>query len=132
MRILLDEQLPRQLAPHLVGHDVRTFQQESWAGLPLIPAGLTAIATVRNIASNDPITEGNLRAMFDARGETELHNMTPYIVSKLNRFYAPAAAHRGAHGMHSLIDDAVRRSQFVVSPSMGEDDGSLYRVENLF
>ncbi|HUE85784.1 MAG TPA: DUF5615 family PIN-like protein [Vicinamibacterales bacterium] len=33
MRVLLDEQLPRQLAPHLVGHDVRTVQQESWAGL---------------------------------------------------------------------------------------------------
>ena len=33
MRILLDEQLPRQLAPCLVGHDARTVHQESWAGL---------------------------------------------------------------------------------------------------
>ena len=33
MRVLLDEQLPRQLAPYLVGHTVRTVQQESWAGL---------------------------------------------------------------------------------------------------
>ena len=33
IRILLDEQLPRQLAPYLIGHDVRTVQQESWAGL---------------------------------------------------------------------------------------------------
>ncbi len=33
MRILLDEQLPRQLAPYLIGHDVRTVQQQSWAGL---------------------------------------------------------------------------------------------------
>ena len=33
MRVLLDEQLPRQLAEHLVGHDVRTVQQQSWAGL---------------------------------------------------------------------------------------------------
>jgi hypothetical protein len=98
LRILLDEQLPRQLATYLVGHDARTVQQESWAGLkngalltkaedagfsvfvtgdqnlgfqqniskrrlgvvvlcaasnaledllPLVPAGLTAIATVR-------------------------------------------------------------------------------------
>jgi hypothetical protein len=31
--ILLDEQLPRQLARHLVGHNVRTVQQQSWAGL---------------------------------------------------------------------------------------------------
>ena len=33
MRVLLDEQLPRQLAPFLVGHKVRTVQQEGWAGL---------------------------------------------------------------------------------------------------
>jgi hypothetical protein len=33
LRILLDEQLPRQLAPYLIGHDARTVQQESWAGL---------------------------------------------------------------------------------------------------
>ena len=33
MRILLDEQLPRQLTPYLVGHDARTVHQESWAGL---------------------------------------------------------------------------------------------------
>ena len=33
VRILLDEQLPRQLAPYLVGHEARTVQQESWAGL---------------------------------------------------------------------------------------------------
>jgi len=33
VRILLDEQLPRQLAPYLAGHDIRTVQQESWAGL---------------------------------------------------------------------------------------------------
>ena len=32
--------------------------------------------------------------MLDAKGETEMHNMTPYVVSKLNRFYAPAAARR--------------------------------------
>ena len=33
MLILLDEQLPRQFARHLVGHSVRTVQQQSWAGL---------------------------------------------------------------------------------------------------
>ena len=33
LRILIDEQLPQQLAPYLVGHDARTVQQESWAGL---------------------------------------------------------------------------------------------------
>lgn len=33
MRVLLDEQLPRQLASAFVGHDVRTVQQQGWAGL---------------------------------------------------------------------------------------------------
>jgi len=33
VRILLDEQLPRQLAAYFVGHDVRTTQEQGWAGL---------------------------------------------------------------------------------------------------
>ena len=33
MRVLLDEQLPRRLARELAGHDVRTVQQQGWAGL---------------------------------------------------------------------------------------------------
>lgn len=33
MRVLLDEQLPRQLVPYFVGHDTRTVQEEGWAGL---------------------------------------------------------------------------------------------------
>ena len=33
MRVLLDEQLPRQLAHELLGHEARTVQQERWAGL---------------------------------------------------------------------------------------------------
>ena len=33
MRALLDEQLPRQLARALTGHEVRTVQQQGWAGL---------------------------------------------------------------------------------------------------
>jgi predicted nuclease of predicted toxin-antitoxin system len=33
MRILLDEQLPRQLARDFHGHDVFTVQQRGWVGL---------------------------------------------------------------------------------------------------
>jgi predicted nuclease of predicted toxin-antitoxin system len=33
VRILLDEQLPQQLARQFVGHQVRTVQQQGWAGL---------------------------------------------------------------------------------------------------
>jgi len=49
VRVLLDEQLPRQLARELVGHEVRTVQQQGWAGLkngdllPLVPTILAEI-----------------------------------------------------------------------------------------
>ena len=33
MRILLDDQLPRQLAREIPGHYVRTVQQQGWSGL---------------------------------------------------------------------------------------------------
>ena len=33
MRILLDEDVPRRLAPLLVGHDVTTVPQAGWAGV---------------------------------------------------------------------------------------------------
>jgi hypothetical protein len=33
LRVLVDEQLPRQLALELTSHEVRTVQQEGWAGL---------------------------------------------------------------------------------------------------
>lgn len=33
MRVLLDEQLPRQLASLLTGHDVSTVQRHGWAGV---------------------------------------------------------------------------------------------------
>ena len=52
MRVLLDEQLPRQLGPYLIGHEVRTVQQQSWAGLKngelldhAEAAGFTALLT---------------------------------------------------------------------------------------
>ena len=33
MRILLDEQLPRQLARAIAGHEVSTVQRQGWSGL---------------------------------------------------------------------------------------------------
>jgi predicted nuclease of predicted toxin-antitoxin system len=33
VRVLLDEQLPRRLVRELSAHDVRTVQQQGWAGL---------------------------------------------------------------------------------------------------
>ena len=33
MRILLDEDLPRRLATHLIGHDCDTVQRSGWSGV---------------------------------------------------------------------------------------------------
>lgn len=33
MRVLLDEDLPRRLGPHLVGHEVSTVQRSGWSGI---------------------------------------------------------------------------------------------------
>jgi hypothetical protein len=33
VRVLLDEQIPRQRAAELTGHDVATVQQQGWAGV---------------------------------------------------------------------------------------------------
>jgi len=33
MRLLLDECVNRRLAPHLIGHDVRTVHQMRWGGI---------------------------------------------------------------------------------------------------
>lgn len=69
--------------------------------VPLLPM-LTDVMNDRAIAKSlaarmaesDPITHANLEAILEAKGDHELRNVTPYIVSKLNRFYTPAAARR--------------------------------------
>ena len=51
--MLLDESLPRDLAPAVVGHDVTTVQRQGWAGLkngdllPLVPRLLEVLPAVR-------------------------------------------------------------------------------------
>ncbi len=53
-----------------------------------------AKALAARMAECDPLTDTNLRAVLEAKGETELRSIVPYIISKLNRFYGPIAARR--------------------------------------
>ena len=53
MRVLLDENLPRQLARELVGHDAKTVPQMGWASLKngallaaMVRAGFDALLTM--------------------------------------------------------------------------------------
>jgi predicted nuclease of predicted toxin-antitoxin system len=81
VRVLLDEQLPRQLAPELTDHDVRTVQQQRWAGLRngellrrAAEAGFEVFVTAdQNIAFQQNLTGSPLRvivlaAASNARG----------------------------------------------------------------
>jgi hypothetical protein len=78
VRVLLDEQLPRQLAPLLTGHDVRTVQQQSWAGLKngqlldaAEAAGFTVLVTEIAIFSSNRISpNGNWESSCSAARAT--------------------------------------------------------------
>ena len=77
MRILLDEQLPRQLAPHFVGHDVRAAQQHGWAGLKngallkqALSAGLEVLVTGdKNLEFQQNLKASGQRSRCDAWNE---------------------------------------------------------------
>jgi type IV secretory pathway TraG/TraD family ATPase VirD4 len=66
--------------------------------LPMIVEAMNNARLVRALAGRlsdaDAPLIATLEAMLDAGGETTLQNMTPYIVSKLNRFIAPAVSRR--------------------------------------
>ena len=93
MRVLLDECLPRRLGGLLAGHDIRTVQQEGWAGLKngallrSIEGAFAAFITVdKNMPAQNAVTSRSfgvviLRASsnrFDA-----LAPLAPFILSKL-------------------------------------------------
>ena len=50
VRILIDESLPRQLVPLLIGHDARMVQTEGWSSVKngeLLPALLRVLSDIR-------------------------------------------------------------------------------------
>ena len=85
MRVLLDEQPPRQLARHLAGHDVRTVQQQSWAGLKngaLLQAAEAAAFSVlvtgdQNLEHQQNLTTRALGVVVSARQAVRLKTSAP-------------------------------------------------------
>ena len=65
MRVLLDENLPRQLARELVGHDARTVPQMGWASLKngallaaMSAAGFDALLTMdKNLSKQQRVAD---------------------------------------------------------------------------
>ena len=94
MRILLDEQLPRQLAPYLVGHDARTVQQESWAGLKngalltkAEDAGFSVIVTGdQNIEFQQNISKRRLGVVVLCAPSNALEDLLPLVPAALTAF----------------------------------------------
>jgi hypothetical protein len=91
VRVLLDEQLPRQLAPYLVGHDARTVQQESWAGLKngaLLTSAEAALFDVfltgdQNLEFQQNISKRRLGVVVLCAASNALEDLVPLIPGAL-------------------------------------------------
>jgi len=91
LRILLDEQLPRQLAPYLVGHDARTVQQESWAGLKngelltqAEDSGFSVFVTGdQNLAFQQNISKRRLGVVVLCAASNALEDLLPLVPAAL-------------------------------------------------
>jgi hypothetical protein len=94
VRILLDEQLPRQLAPYIVGHDVRTVQQEAWAGLKngaLLSAAEGAGFAVfltgdQNLQFQQNISKRRLGVVVRCAASNALEDLLPLVPAALTAF----------------------------------------------
>ena len=99
MRVLLDEQLPRQLAPLLTGHDVRTVRQESWAGLKngqLLDAAEAASFTVlvtgdRNLQFQQNLAKRQLGVVVLCGASNALEDLVPLVPAAIDAIEAVRA-----------------------------------------
>ena len=98
MRVLLDEQLPRQLAPYLTSHDVRTVQQEGWAGLKngellkrARTAGFEALLTAdQNLEFQQNLARSGLFVVVIVAVSNALEDLLPAVPAVLTALAAPA------------------------------------------
>jgi hypothetical protein len=91
VRILLDEQLPRQVAPYLQGHDARTVQQQGWAGRKngaLLKEAATAgfevfLTADQNIEFQQNLRKAELFVVVLVAPTNKLEDLLPLIPSVL-------------------------------------------------
>jgi hypothetical protein len=91
VRVLLDEQLPRQLATELLGHEVRTVQQQGWAGLGngellrrAADAGFDVFLTAdRNLEFQQNLLRSSLRVVLLVAPSNALEDLLPLVPSIL-------------------------------------------------
>ena len=91
MRVLLDEQLPRQLAWQLVGQDVRTVHDEQWAGVTNTEllaraeaAGFDALLTTdHHVGAHETLSGSRLRIVLVHDLSNTLENLLPLVPAVL-------------------------------------------------
>ena len=91
MRVLLDEQLPRQLAREIGGHDVSTVQQRGWAGLKngeLLRVAAEAsfevlITADRNLQFQQNLSQSQLGIILLVAPSNALEDLLPLVPSLL-------------------------------------------------
>ena len=101
MRVLLDEQLPRQLAPLLARHEVRTVQQQAWAGLKngqLLDAAEAAGFTVfvtgdRNLQFQQNLAERKLGVVVLCGASNALEDLVPLVPAAINAIEVVRSGH---------------------------------------
>jgi predicted nuclease of predicted toxin-antitoxin system len=91
VRLLLDEQLPRHLARHLTGHQVRTVQQEGWAGVKngvllqrAEEAGFDVFVTAdQNLEFQQVLSRARLGVVVLAARSLALEDLQPLVPAAL-------------------------------------------------
>jgi len=92
VRVLLDEQLPRQLAQELLGHEVRTVQQQGWAGLGngellrrAAETGFEVFLTAdQNLEFQQTLVRSSLRLIVLVAPSNALEDLLPLVPSTLH------------------------------------------------
>lgn len=91
MRVLLDEQLPRHLARDLTGHQVRTVQQERWAGFKngeLLRRAAekfdVLITADQNLQFQQNLARARLGVVLLAARSTALEDLRPLVPAALS------------------------------------------------
>ena len=92
MRVLLDEQRPRHLARELTGHQVRTVQQEGWAGVKngelLQRAAMSAfdvlITADQNLEFQQNLTQAPLGVVVLVARSLALEDLRPLVPAALD------------------------------------------------
>jgi hypothetical protein len=91
VRVLLDEQLPRQLVPELTGHDVSTVQRQGWTGITngellrrAAAAGFEVLLTAdRNLEFQQNVSRAGIGVLVVAAASNALEDLLPLVPAML-------------------------------------------------